>query len=181
MKRIYQLKVTLKDSKPPIWRRIQVTDDITLHYLHQILQVVMGWEDYHLHQFIISGTYYGKVDPDYGADMCSENDVKLNQVVKNEKFKFNYEYDFGDAWQHQILVEKILPLQKDTHYPLCLVGKCACPPEDCGGIWGYAELLEVMQDPDHPEYEERLEWLGGSFEPEVFNLDEVNQVLHNFK
>jgi len=79
------------------------------------------------------------------------------------------------------VVEKILPLQTDMHSPLCLAGKRACPPEDCGGIWGYAELLEVLQDPEHPEYEERLEWLGDSFDPEAFDLDEVNQILHNFK
>lgn len=178
---VYQLKITLKGSKPPIWRRIQVTNDITLHHLHQILQVVMGWEDYHLHQFMIGGTYYGRTDPDYGADIRSENNVKLNQVVKSENFKFDYEYDFGDGWSHQIVVEKILPLQVDIHYPLCLAGKRACPPEDCGGIWGYAELLEVLQDPEHPEYEERLEWLGNDFEPEAFALDEVNQILQNFK
>jgi len=91
---IYQLKITLKGSKPPIWRRIQVISDITLHDLHQILQVVMGWSEYHLHQFIIGSRYYGRTDPDYGADMRSENTVKLRQVVKSEKFKFNYEYDF---------------------------------------------------------------------------------------
>ncbi len=113
--------------------------------------------------------------------MRSENTVKLRQVVKSEKFKVNDEYDFKDRWEHQIVFEKILPLQTDIHYPLCLAGLCACPPEDCGGIWGYGELLEVLQDPEHPEYSEKLEWLGDSFAPEGFDLDEVKQILHNFK
>ncbi len=117
---VYQLKVTLRGSKPPIWRRIHVTSDITLHKLHQILQIVMGWENCHLHQFVIGGTYYGRTDPDYGVDMRNENTVKLSQVVKSEKFKFNYEYDFGDGWEHQIVVEKIQPQEPATRYPVCL-------------------------------------------------------------
>lgn len=132
-----------------------------------------------MHQFVIDRTYYGRTDPGSGVDMKNENTVKLSSVVKGEKFKFDYEYDFGDGWEHQILVEKILSRQKEVHYPVCLTGKRACPPEDCGGIWGYAQLLEVLQDPEHPQYEEMLSWVGGSFEPEAFDLDEINQMLHS--
>ncbi len=174
---VYQIKVTLKGSKPPIWRRIQVTSDTSLHKLHRILQVVMGWEDYHLHQFTIGGEYFGEPHPDYGFEMKDEAPVKLNQVVSGVKTRFTYEYDFGDSWEHTILVEKILPLEANKRYPVCLTGRRACPPEDCGGIWGYAHLLEAIQDPDHPEHEDLLEWLEDDFDPEAFDLDEINREL----
>ena len=175
---IYQLKVTLNKSKPPIWRRIQVNSDITLYKLHQILQVVMGWFNVHLHQFIIRGKYYGIPDPDDpDFEIKNEKRVKLNQIVSRVGDKFIYEYDFGDGWEHIILLEKVLQPEAGVHYPICLKGKRACPPEDCGGIWGYNDLLEAIQDPAHPEHEDMLEWLGGSFDPEEFDLDEVNEKL----
>jgi len=178
---VLQLKVTLRDSKPPIWRRIQVKNNITLYKLHQVLQVVMGWQNAHLHQFIISGTYYGQPHSDYGFEVRSERGAKLNQVAAHEKFKFLYEYDFGDSWQHEILIEKILPLNPEVRYPLCLKGKRACPPEDCGGIWGYEDLLGILHDPNHSNYEEMLEWIGGEFDPETFNVAEINRQLQSLR
>jgi hypothetical protein len=178
---VYQIKVTLKDSKPPIWRRIQVTSDTDLYELHHILQVVMGWEDYHLHQFIIGGRYFGQPHPDYGFEMVDETTVELNQVVSGVKTKFAYEYDFGDSWEHTLLIEKILPLEAGKHYPTCLTGRRACPPEDCGGVWGYDYLLEVIQNPDHPEHEHLLGWVGDGFDPEAFDLDEINRALKGLK
>ncbi len=176
------MKVTLEDSKPPIWRRIQVTNDTTLYKLHKILQVVMGWSDAHLHQFIIDETHYGEPHPDYMLfKMKNEKTVKLNQVISGEKAKFIYEYDFGDSWYHKILVEKILPLEPDKHYPVCLKGKRACPPEDCGGIWGYYDFLKTIQNPNHPEHDHMLEWVGGSFDPEAFDLDEINRQLKKIR
>jgi hypothetical protein len=172
---VYQLKVTLKNSKPPIWRRIQVNSDINLYRLHQNLQVMMGWTDSHLHQFIVHGEYYGTPDPDF--EVTNETSIKLDRVVSEAGDKFVYEYDFGDSWEHSILVEKILQPETGVNYPICLTGKRACPPEDCGGIWGYGDLLEAMQDPTHPEHKDMLEWLGGSFDPEVFDVDIVNQRL----
>ena len=174
---IYQLKVTLKDNKPPIWRRIQINSDITLDKLHQILQVVMGWFDYHLHQFVVYGEYYGTPDPDIGFEVKNEKRVKLNQLASESGDKFVYEYDFGDSWKHVILLEKILQPEAGVRYPVCLKGKRASPPEDCGGVWGYDALLEAIQDPVHPEHKEMLEWLGGGFDPEKFDLDVVNQEL----
>jgi hypothetical protein len=178
---IFQLKVTLRDSKPPIWRRIQVSGDISLYRLHHTLQVVMGWTDSHLHQFVVSGplgkVYYGEPSPDDFLDVKNEKRTKLNQIAPAEKGRFSYEYDFGDGWDHQILVEKILPAVDGVRYPLCLTGKRACPPEDSGGIWGYAELLQAIQDPSDPEHAERVEWLGEGFDPERFDLDEVNGSL----
>jgi len=172
---VYQLKVTLKNSKPPIWRRIQVNSDINLYRLHQNLQVMMGWTDSHLHQFIVHGEYYGTPDPDF--EVTNEKSIKLDRVVSEAGDKFFYEYDFGDSWEHSILVEKILQPETGVNYPICLDGKRACPPEDCGGIWGYGDLLEAIQDPAHPEHEEMLEWLGGRFDPEEFDVDMVNQRL----
>lgn len=176
---IYQMKVTLKYSKPPIWRRIQVAGDTRLDKLHLILQAVMGWENYHLHQFIVGGTYYGKPHPDYDAffEMKDEKEVRLNQIAPREKFKFIYEYDFGDSWEHELLVEKILPPEPDVHYSRCIKGKRACPPEDVGGVWGYDSFLEAIQNPDDSEHEDMLEWIGGEFDPEAFDLDEINEAL----
>ena len=172
---VYQLKVTLKKSKPPIWRRVQVESNINLCRLHQIVLVAMGWTDSHLHQFNIYGELYGTPDPDF--EVTNEKTIKLDQVVSEAGEKFVYEYDFGDSWEHVILVEKILQLETGVNYPICLGGKRACPPEDCGGIWGYGDLLEAIQDPTHPEHKDMLEWLGGSFDPEEFDVDIVNQKL----
>lgn len=177
MSNIYQMKVTLMDSKPPIWRRIQVPSDISLSKLHQILQAIMGWTDSHLHQFVAGDKIYGVPDPDYGFEVINERRVKLSQVAKGEKTKFRYEYDFGDNWQHQLLVEKVLPAESGVHYPRCLTGKRACPPEDCGGVYGYSTFLEAIQDPGHPEHQDMLEWVGGEFDPEQFDLEEINRAL----
>jgi hypothetical protein len=174
---VYQLKVTLRDSKSPIWRRIQVTSDIRLSMLHHVLQVVMGWEDAHLHQFIAHGIYYGTPNPDFGFEVQNEQYMSLQQVVSREKDKLIYEYDFGDSWEHELLVEKIRPLEEGKRYPVCLTGKRACPPEDCGGIRGYASLLEAIRDPEHPEHEEMVKWVESEFDPDIFDLDEVNREL----
>jgi hypothetical protein len=174
---VYQLKVTLQNTKPPVWRRIQVRASITLPRLHDTIQLAMGWTDSHLHQFIIGGVEYGLPDPDFGGDMRSEQRVKLERVVTNEKDQFDYEYDFGDSWTHRIVLEKILPVEPERHYPRCLAGKRACPPEDVGGAWGYAEFLVAIRNTKHPEHDEMLEWSGGAFDPEAFSLDEINQAL----
>ena len=178
---VYQLKGTLKESKPPIWRRFQVSGDITLHRLHLILQDVMGWTNSHLYRFDIGGIQYSIPDPVEDAfnelHFVDSRRTKLSKVAPREKSRFTYEYDFGDSWEHQIQVEKILPVDTGARYPVCLVGKRACPPEDCGGIWGYDELLEVIRDPTHEEYESMMEWLGGLFDPEEFDIDRVNRLL----
>jgi hypothetical protein len=176
---VYQVKITLKGIRPPIWRRVQVLSSTTLQQLHLIVQEAMGWDNYHMHSWTIAGIDYGQSQPDF--NVRSENAIKLNQVVQGEKFKFSYVYDFGDSWEHEILVEKELPCSTDTKYPVCITGKRACPPEDCGGSWGYAELLEIIADSSHPEYEERMEWVGESFNPDVFNINEVNKRLQDLQ
>lgn len=179
--RIYQLKVTLRGSKPPIWRRIQVPGDVTLAKLHDILQVAMGWTNSHMHQFITGAGYYGVPDRESGLDIKSERTARLERIAPAEKIRFIYEYDFGDSWQHEILVEKILPPEAGVRYPLCITGKRSGPPEDCGGIWGYEELLAATRDPENPEHEEMLEWVGDDFDPEAFDLEEINAALQRLR
>src|SRR5713226_5038670 len=140
---VYQIKVTLRGSRPPIWRRVQVRSDITLAKLHRILQRVMGWEDTHLHEFVIQSEHYGVPDQDDGepAKTRDERKYRIGDLVPSERSQFAYDYDFGDDWQHVLVVEKILSLPENIHYPLCLVGARASPPEDVGGISGYENFL----------------------------------------
>jgi len=172
---VYQIKVTLLGSEPPIWRRIHVTNDTSLQKFHKILQAAMGWTNSHLHQFIIGGKYFAEPDPEYDPEVENEKLMRLSQVVSGVNDRSIYEYDFGDNWEHEVLIEKILPVNEETHYPVCLAGQRACPPEDCGGIQGYNRFLEAIQNSSHPQHDEMLEWAGGSFDPEDFNLNEINQ------
>jgi hypothetical protein len=174
---IYQIKVTLQGSDPPIWRRIQVRGDTPLDKLHDILQVVMGWTNSHLHQFIVGEAYFGPSNPYYEElELSDESAFKLSRITRSEGSAFIYEYDFGDSWTHELRVEKIIP-PEGGQYPVCLAGERACPPEDVGGVWGYEEFLEAIRDPDHPEHERYIEWIGGEFDPEAFDLEAVNAAL----
>ena len=177
---VYQLKITLRDIRPPIWRRVQVHSDATLGHLHWVIQFAMGWTNSHLHSFSIQGVEYTMLMPNLGfdeLDMHDEQPVKLSKVITGETFKFIYLYDFGDSWEHEVLVEKVLTAEPDTDYPICIKAKRACPPEDCGGSWGYQEFLETIKDVEHPEHESMLEWVGGSFDPEDAELEEINTLL----
>jgi hypothetical protein len=177
---IYQLKVTLNDSHPPIWRRIQVPADICLPELHAVLQIVMGWSNSHLHGYRVGRQYYSEPDPNLEEmmdDTLDERRIRLSQIAPDTGSRFIYEYDFGDSWEHTVVVEKILPLDADEHYPRCLTGKRACPPDDVGGMGGYYDFLEVVQDPEDPEHDEMVAWYGGKFNPEYFDLQRVNDLL----
>ncbi len=186
-KTIYQLKVTLIGSKPPIWRRILVADTITLGKLHTVMQALMGWFDEHLHQFVLGRELYGVPDKEeknffFGISVKDENKEILSSLLRQEKDSLTYEYDFGDGWQHKVTLEKILPFDSAITLPCCIKGKGACPPEDCGGIWGYMDLVEVMSDKLHPDYADRAEWLADSFgitdfNPALFDLETVNSRL----
>lgn len=167
-RKLYQVKVTLLGSEPPIWRRFEVAGDVTLEKLHTILQVVMGWENAHLHEFIKD------------RELLEES-RKLFQVAPRAGSKFTYTYDMGDSWDHEILVEKTASLPKERTYPVCLEGQRACPPEDSGAVWGYEEMLEAVKDASHPEHEHYLEWLGDDFDPEAFHPEAINQRLRRFK
>jgi len=172
---VYQLKITLADIKPPIWRRLEVKD-CTLSKLNDIIQIVMGWEGYHMWSFDIGGEEYGE-DPEGDMEMASARKMKLSQVVQAGVKKFRYTYDFGDTWVHLIQVEKVLEAEPKVKYPRCVTGSRAGPPEDCGGPWGYGDFVEAIQNPKHPEHAERLEWVGGEFDPEAFDLEAVNEQL----
>jgi hypothetical protein len=176
---VYQLKVTLEGIRPLIWRRIQVTDEIRLDRFHQILQIVMGWTDIHLHEFVVNGISYGDTSMDTGRDMKNEKRFSLSKVLSVEKSKFSYIYDWGDYWEHEILLEKIIPYQKVHSYPVCLGGTRACPPENCGGPSGYKELVKILSDPSHSEHEERFGWLSGDFDTEKFDVAFGNMRLQS--
>lgn len=180
---IYQLKISLKYIRPPIWRRVQVRGDVTLAKLHRIIQTAMGWYDSHLHQFIVGERYYGVPSNDDFSDLNvkDERRTRLKEILSKPKKKIVYEYDFGDGWEHEILLEKILQPEPNVRYPRCLGGARACPPEDCGGVGGYANFLAAIRDPNHEEHDEYLDWIGGEFDPEEFELDEVDAGLRHVK
>jgi hypothetical protein len=172
---VLRLKVTLRGARPPIWRRILMPGSTTLSDLHLAIQVTMGWHDGHLHDFDVGGEHYG--DPSTMDDVADERRVTLNALVKSGVSRFSYTYDFGDTWEHQVLIEKAAPSDKTKPHPTCIAGKRNCPPEDCGGVWGYTDLLEILANPAHPEHEERLEWLGGEFDPEAFSVADTDAAL----
>lgn len=177
---VYVLHITLLDTHPPIWRRVQVPGNILLSELHGVLQLAMGWTNSHLHQFRIGAHTYSIPD-DASADfpdMIDERGVTLEQVAAL-KTKFLYDYDFGDSWAHEIRVEQIRPPRR-VEYPTCLEGARKCPPEDVGGTWGYQEFLEALRHPKHAEHDEYLEWVGGAFDPKEFDRDRTNRALWRF-
>ncbi len=171
--RTYKLKVTLRRSRPPIWRRLEVDAGVTLAELHDVLQIAMGWTDSHLHQFRRGTKYYGDPDLDLGMDREDERRVQLRQVLRRPKERMVYEYDFGDGWEHDIVLEAAGEATDEQASPRVLAGKGACPPEDVGGIGGYYELLEAIRDPTHPDHLDMLEW-AGPVDPDAFEVDDVN-------
>jgi Plasmid pRiA4b ORF-3-like protein len=176
---VYQLMITLRDSTPPIWRRVQVRGNTSLSRLHAILQIAMGWTDSHLHEFVVHDVHYGFPDMEWDplARPKDERRVRLGQLVTREQDRFSYEYDFGDGWAHNIVVEQILPPEPGVPYPRCIAGKCACPPEDVGGMSGYEAFITAIQDPTHAEHAELLAWAGGAFDPEAFDLTALDRAL----
>lgn len=191
---IHELKITLCGSKPPIWRRFAVPSDMRLSDLHCVIQIVMGWDNSHLHQFIVSDRSrkehrsLGKSGWTHRErrlsdtrfeleDIENENKVTLNELASAVKGKLIYEYDFGDSWEHLIEIVKIGLPEDKVKYPLCLAGKLACPPDDCGGIWGYYDMLEVLKNPKHKDYEDIRGWMPPGFKPERFNLEAINAEL----
>lgn len=215
---IYHIRVTLRDTRPPIWRRVAVPADISLGQLHEVIQIAMGWTDSHLHQFILEDkslrrgpetiarltdegrwdeiftasrgirTFVPTNDP-FGGDLAMEGEDEnaatlaelLPQRKGKSKAKLIYEYDFGDSWQHTVEVQKVTEPESGVEYPVCLTGRRACPPEDCGGVFGYEHLLEVAADPEHEDREEMEEWIDQEWEPAAFDLDEANAALAEWR
>lgn len=185
---MYQVKVKLNWSDPLIWRRILVRGDIKLDRLHKVIQIVMGWTDSHMHQFIggkgSSVTYYGTADPGFinmRSTVLDEERYTLANLAPAARRKIIYEYDFGDSWEHELTVEKILPPDPSFKHSVCLAGAMACPPEDCGGIQGFSNLLASLADPKAEDHEELKDWLGESFDPAEFHLERVNADLAKYK
>jgi hypothetical protein len=175
---VYQLKITLKHVEPAIWRRIEVPD-CTLEDLHYYIQAAMGWENCHMHQFIVGKTRFTDVESfDGDCDDKDEYEALLSDIVpeRSRKFRFTYEYDFGDGWMHEIAVERQGPPEKGIKYPRCPAGERACPPEDCGGPWGYMELLAAIADPTHERHDEFMEWCG-PLNPNAFDAKQTTRAL----
>jgi hypothetical protein len=177
---LFEFRITLQDVEPPIWRRVQVEDG-TLGDLHEIIQVAFGWENCHLHQFVIDGVRYGPVFPDeVGFDMgaVDQESVRLSDIIppSGKRFRFRYEYDFGDGWRHDMLFEGYPPRERRIKYPVCMGGERACPPDDVGGPWGYVEYLAAISDPRHAQHQELLEW-SGPFDPEAFDAARTTKAL----
>ena len=180
---VYQLEVTLKDIRPPIWRRFLVPANITFYKLHQVLQIVMGWGDYHLFGFYIDKNIFISIpDPTAPFFNClNAKRKKLNEYFEREEDKTRYLYDFGDSWEYEIKLKKILSVDQRMKHPVCIKGERGCPPEDCGGTGGYEDLLEIIMDPEHEEYEEKTCWLGDNFDTEGFDIDVINAILKKVK
>ncbi len=180
--KVYQFKITLMRIKPPIWRKIQVPESYTFWDLHVAIQDAMGWLDYHLHRFELVNPSTGEIselgipedeDEDDDEEFLPGWEHKIARWFSMENKKAIYEYDFGDCWKHSVKLEKILDRDKNIDYPVCIGGKQACPPEDCGSIPGYERLCEIMKDKNDEEYEEMIEWLGKVYYPEYFDVKKV--------
>ena len=163
-----ELRVELKDTNPRIWRTVQVPGSTTLHRLHGILQVVMGWTDLHMYRFHVGGRLYGEESQGSDLKVWDSAKTKLEDIVSEGNLSFLYEYDLGDSWMHQITVLGTVEADEDER-PRCTGGARACPPEDCGGPAGYAHFLEAIADPHHEDHDALLEWVGKDFDPEDFD------------
>ncbi|MGL6195247.1 MAG: plasmid pRiA4b ORF-3 family protein [Thermoguttaceae bacterium] len=168
---LYQLKITLLECKPAIWRKFVVPSNVTLNKLHYIIQSVMGWQNCHMHSFIAGKEYYGISDED-----LPEDEYTLNDIASKKGDKFKYWYDFGDDWMHQIVVENVNYTNPDCPHPICCIaGAGACPPEDCGGIYGFVDFCDAISNPKHPEHKELKSWYGGKYDPLKFDIDAINK------
>jgi hypothetical protein len=178
---VYQIKITLLGTEPPIWRRLLVPSSMTLEQLHDALQTVMGWENCHMHEFSAGRRRFGQPAFSDGfmgePQVESERTARLCDLLQRAGAKMIYTYDFGDGWEHSIVLEKRLPPDQDTVYPICLDGRLACPPEDCGGIPGFYRLLDVLANPKQKGHDEMREWVGDDFAPEAFSVDKINKFL----
>jgi hypothetical protein len=175
---IYRLRIALADTEPAVWRSVLVSGNLSLKKLHETIQIAMGWTNSHLHMFASANGSDLISDPRFGLEHTrDEAKVKLRSFAPDVGARFHYEYDLGDSWKHDILVEEILTPEEARQFPRCVAGERACPPEDCGGVHGFLDLVAAMSDRRHPEREHYLEWLGREFEPEAFDLEEANRRL----
>jgi hypothetical protein len=184
LEKVYQIKVGLLEINPLIWRRFLVPGNVTLHRLHLVLQDVMGWQNYHLYLFRIGKKEYSTPHPDndfYELDFKDSYRAKLGNIIKDKGSIFLYKYDFGDGWEHQLLVENIIDRDPEKQYPLCIEGENASPHEDSGGTRGYIGMLEIIKNPYHEEFNSTRTWLGKKFDPYKFNLKLANLRLSSMR
>jgi hypothetical protein len=177
-----QFRVQLNDIQPAIWRSFQLDQEETFFDLHEVIQIVMGWENAHLFEFNVQNRRIGLMPEEEdlwdGDENVEDSEmIALSELTLTEGDKFRYTYDFGDSWEHTLTVEKILP--HSTECPKCVGGARACPPEDVGGIPGYEGFLEAISDPNHPEHEDYIDWIE-EYDAEEFNLEDVNEALMEF-
>ena len=186
MSKILELDITLQNSNPKIWRRVLVPADLNFRELHYVIQFSMGWTNSHLHQFIV-GQYDRCIgillEDDFDdVDMEDGREVNISELLEKRKDKIKYEYDFGDSWEHLVEVKNVHKIEAGKYYPVVIGGAMACPPEDCGGVWGYADLVATMKKKGTVVYEEMLAWLGEDFDPAKFSMEEINKTFFkNFK
>ncbi len=175
-----QLRISLKEHTPTIWRRLVVPGEIKLSKLHSIFQAAMGWEDYHLHLFTIEDRSFGEPDEEFDGEDIDEDSVLLSGLVQ-APMRFTYLYDFGDDWRHEVVVEAIEPVPLILKAAVCLDGQRACPPEDCGGPGGFRHLLEALSDPTHVDHLDLVQWVGDAFDPEAFSVAGTNAALQRVR
>ncbi|HVA27389.1 MAG TPA: plasmid pRiA4b ORF-3 family protein [Candidatus Baltobacteraceae bacterium] len=180
MTHVHVLKIQLAVVKPIVWRRIEIESDAKLPLVSRALLYAMGWTDTHLHAFRIGQAEFGVPDPDFASDMINERRITLAQIAPKPKDRFIFDYDFGDGWSHRVTVEKIIE-SADYTAPRCVAGARACPPEDCGGPYGYAELIEALADPAHEEHERLTQWMPDDFDPMAFDLEDANVLLRDLR
>ena len=184
-KAVIQLRISLLDHTPTIWRQLLVPGEIKLSKLHSIFQAAMGWEGYHLHQFQIGGRSYGEPDEDIEDEDIEDEDIDEDSVHFSElveaPMRFSYWYDFGDNWRHEVVIESIEAVPQILKFAICVDGQRACPPEDCGGIGGFEEFLEAVSNPNHEEHLDYLQWIGHPFDPEEFSLAVTNAALQRVR
>jgi len=184
---VYQLRIELAEIEPCIWRTILVPDNIKLSKLDRIIQEAFGWTNSHLHEFRIGTKRYGMVDVVEDLDWDEEDALlddrkfTIGMVLSNDLNYFEYEYDFGDGWDHRVKVEKIHVANQNNDWPVCIAGENACPPEDVGGSYGYEEFLEIMSDPAHEEYTNMYRWCGGPFDPRGFDVNSANARIRRLR
>ncbi len=177
---VFWLRIALDDVVPTVWRRLLVPGSVRLAKLHDMFQAAMGWTNSHLHSFAIGNQLYGMHFDDYPEEELDEKEVTVLQAI-GEHRRFSYEYDFGDSWGHEVVVEQATRIPGGLKFAVCIDGQNACPPEDCGGVQGYAELLEVLADPDHEDHDHFLQWVGGSFDASEFDLAAANAALQQLR
>lgn len=177
----HQLEITLRNVKPAVWRRVVVPSSWHLGKVSRVIETAMGWDGYHLHAFEIGRTRYGQRDPDWDLDLDDESEAKLGDVLGEVKAKMRWDYDFGDGWEHDVLVEAIEESEVPLRTAICLAGSNACPPEDSGGPWGYENILDAIADPTHPDHADMRDWIGEAFDPKAFDLVGTNAALQHIR